>query len=110
MKRTLSCLALSLALVATGPVAAATIPAANAAQHEVYGVVRRVDGERFVMQRRDGRPMSVDASAAWRAHQSVVPVVGNAVLVRGTVMRNGTLNAQTVLRAKDSPALWLDDR
>ncbi len=105
MTRILAWSALCFALTSIGPVAAATLHESARPQHELYGTIRRIDGDRFIMQTRNGHLVSVDASAAWRSHQSAVLVVGNGVVVRGSEFANGSFDAQTVLRAKDSPAL-----
>jgi len=78
--------------------------------HEVYGTVRSIKGSQLTIQTRTGGSVQVDAAAAIRAHLSVVPVLGHAVHVRGTSDKKGVLHAETILRAKDSPAGWPADR
>jgi hypothetical protein len=57
-----------------------------------------------------GQLIQVDAATAMQAHLSVVPVVIHAVEVRGTTDASGVVHAETILRAKDSPAMWAADR
>ena len=78
--------------------------------HELYGTVRSIKGSQLTIQTRTGRSVQVDAAAAIKAHLSVVPVLGHAVHVRGTSDKKGVLHAETILRAKDSPAGWPADR
>jgi hypothetical protein len=93
------------------PQAEKTSPASSSAgSHEVYGTVRSIKGSQLTLQTRTGVLTQVDAAAAMKVHLSVVPVVGHALDVRGTTDKKGMLHAQTILRAKDSPAGWPADR
>lgn len=77
---------------------------------DVFGVVRTIKGAQLTIQGRTGQLIQVDAATAMQAHLSVIPVVGHAVEVRGTMDSSGVVHAQTILRAKDSPAMWAADR
>jgi hypothetical protein len=78
--------------------------------HAVYGVVRRIDGARLTIENRTGRQILVDAGDAVQSHLSTVLYVGRMVMVRGEFDRAGTLHAEAILRAKDSPDFWEPDR
>jgi hypothetical protein len=54
--------------------------------------------------------MQVDISKANDQHRSIVPVVGRAVVARGTYDKAGVLHADTIQRAKDSATLWPEDK
>jgi Domain of unknown function (DUF5666) len=78
--------------------------------HDIFGVVRAIKGSQLTIQVRTGQLIQVDATTAMQAHLSVVPVVSHAIEVRGTTDASGVLHAETILRAKDSPAMWAADR
>jgi hypothetical protein len=88
----------------------ASVRHAPAGEHMVVGTIRSMQGLRLWIVNRNGRTLVVDDADAWRLHQSAVPVVGRSISVRGTYEGTGVLHAQTVLRVKDSPALWPADR
>lgn len=77
---------------------------------DMFGIVRDIKDSRLTIQTRTGQLIQVDAATAMQAHLSVAPVVGHAVEVRGTSDASGILHAETILRAKDSPAMWPPDR
>jgi len=87
-------------------------PEAPGPLHEVYGTVKSIGaaGSRFTLQTRDGRSVQVDAAAAVETHRSNLPPAGHGVNVRGTYDAKGVLHAETVNRAKESPAAWPADR
>ena len=62
------------------------------------------------METRSGRLVKVESAIAMQAHQSVVPVLGGALLVRGSYEAPDLILAKTILREKDAPALWEDDQ
>ncbi len=80
--------------------------------HEIYGTVKSVDagGSKITLQTRDGRVIEVDITVAVQTHRSSIPPTGRGVNVRGTYDAKGVLHAETVNRAKDSPAGWPADR
>ncbi|MGH6800051.1 MAG: hypothetical protein ACRECZ_01315, partial [Methylocella sp.] len=94
--------------------AAAAKPAArntNAPSHEITGVLEHADGPVLTLRTRTGKLARVDDSEALRKEQSGVLVPGNAYTAKGTTYDStGALRAQTVGRAKPSPALWPPDR
>jgi hypothetical protein len=77
---------------------------------DIFGIVRAVKGSQLTIQTRTGQMIQVDAATAMQAHLSVVPVVSHAIEVRGTTDASGVVHAETILRAKDSPAMWAADR
>jgi hypothetical protein len=77
--------------------------------HVLYGTVMLVDGAIVRLRTRTEGLVAVDTAAARLMHRAVPAVVGHALLVNGEYDTQGTLRAETVLHAKDSPALWQDD-
>jgi hypothetical protein len=63
----------------------------------------------LLVRTRSGRTVSVDVSAAKRAFATADLVPGEFVFVRATTTAAGT-TAQSIVRAKRSPALWAPDR
>jgi hypothetical protein len=77
---------------------------------EIYGKVQSVKGSMVTIQTRTGAVVQVDAKPATAAARSVNLMVGHAVSVRGTVDKAGVVHAQVVQKAKDSAAVWPEDR
>jgi hypothetical protein len=108
------CCAIGVAADQTTPKPAP--PAAQTEQpgplHEVYGTVGSIEagGSQFTLRTRDGRSLKVDVTQAVQGHRSNMPQAGGSVDVRGTYDAKGVLHAETVNRAKDSPAGWPADR
>ena len=96
------------------PAAAAAEPAAlnaHAPPHEITGVLEHAEGAVLTLQTRAGKIALVDDSDARRRDQIGVLVQGNAYTAQGTTYDStGALRAQTVTRAKPSPAIWPPDR
>jgi hypothetical protein len=90
-----------------GPDPAADPPAPG---HEIYGRVTRIRGSSITLRIRTGRMVVVDGLRAMQEHNSAEFFVGNAIGVDGFYSRDGVMGASTIFRAKDSPALWPDDR
>jgi hypothetical protein len=113
-------LALSLHAITQSSVACAAqakppgkAPAASESKeavHEIYGTIRSIEGDRVTIETRAQKTIQVDLKPAIEAHRSVVPVVGRSLQVRGTLDSKGVLHATMAQRAKDSPALWPDDK
>jgi hypothetical protein len=53
--------------------------------------------------------ITVDPREATKTFDSVVLILGGALLVRGDYDREGVLRARSILRAKSSLALWGQD-
>ena len=84
-----------------------TASAAKDSTHDVYGTLRKVEGSRFTIETRTGKTIQVDATVAIEQGRMInFPTVGHAVDARGTYDAKGVLHADTILRWKDSPALW----
>jgi hypothetical protein len=96
------------------PAAAAAKPAAlkaNAPPHAITGVLEHADGPVLTLRTRAGKIARVVDSDAVRTKQIGVLAQGNAYTVEGTSYDStGALRAQTVARAKASPAIWPPDR
>jgi hypothetical protein len=87
-------------------VARAQDAAKPAALNTITGVLEHADGPVLTLRTR----AQVDDSDALRRGQIGVLVAGNAYTVQGTYVSTGALRAQTVGRAKASPAIWPPDR
>ncbi|MGH6877524.1 MAG: hypothetical protein ACREHV_09135, partial [Rhizomicrobium sp.] len=79
-------------------------------EHELYGFVRSMTGAEIVVQKRGGEEIRIDARAAQNASRFAEPAVGHALIARGTFDKSGVLQADTILHAKDHPAIWPSDR
>ena len=83
---------------------------AHAPLHEITGVLEHAEGVVLTLQTRAGKIALVDDSDARRSGQIGVLVQGNAYTAQGTTYDStGALRAQTVTRAKPSPASWPPD-
>ena len=79
--------------------------------HAITGVLEHAEGAVLTLQTRAGKIALVDDSDARRRDQIGVLVQGNAYTAQGTNYDStGALRAQTVTRAKPSPAIWPPDR
>jgi hypothetical protein len=67
-----------------------------------FGTIASVEGDKATVRLSTGKTVIVDLAGAREAFQTVVPFVGETVVVTGTLAANGTLTAQTMLRAKGS--------
>jgi len=78
--------------------------------NRLSGTVLELTGTALTLETRTGGVVRADAAQAQKAHRSVVLVVGEAITALGTYDAQGVLMVRTVLRTKDSPALWPPDR
>jgi hypothetical protein len=108
---------LSIYGLGTGPAAVAPAIRTNAirtalpdGQHEISGTVQNIEGSTIMIVNRAGDLIKVDAASAFANFKAAPPSVGHGILVRGTIDEAGVLNAETVLHAKDNPAMWQPDR
>lgn len=85
-------------------------PALAPGMHEVYGMIRGVNGSLITIQTRGGRSLTIDAAAAMRTFDYAAPKVGRALLARGMYEPSGVFRAQNILHAKPNPAIWMADR
>lgn len=79
-------------------------------EHEVFGTVRAISGTMLTVEKRNGNRIFIDASEADKKYRYAEPSLGNALLARGTYDSSGTMHANIVMHAKNSPALWHADR
>lgn len=84
--------------------------ALSAGQHEISGTVQSIDSATITVRTRTGALITVDGAAAFANFQAAPPSVGHGILVRGTIDEAGVVHADTLLHAKDNPAMWLPDR
>jgi outer membrane protein assembly factor BamB len=84
-------------------------PPASLTGSVVWGTIESIDRDRLVLQLRTGRMFRIDLADAVRAHLTVVPYVGEGVMVKGTLDERDTLHAQVMLR-DDHPATWGPDQ
>jgi hypothetical protein len=92
------------------PAAAAPPVETDMPPHAITGVLEHADGPVLTLRTRIGTIARVDGSEALRREQTGVLVPGNAYTAQGTYEPAGVLHAQTVWRAKPSPAIWPPDR
>jgi outer membrane protein assembly factor BamB len=85
----------------------AAIPASG---NQVSGWIDQINGTELVLKKRDGTHVTIDAKPAEDAFQSVPISMEEAVTAEGTYDAQGVLHAQTIVRAKDSVALWPPDQ
>ncbi len=79
-------------------------------EHEITGRIEGVRGDIVQIRTRDGRLVTVDATAAKSKFDFARPWIGHAMTARGTLAPDGTLEAAIVMHAKDSAKMWLGDR
>jgi hypothetical protein len=89
--------------------APAATPLTEVSGSRFFGTITSIDGNNVVIRLRTGETLTIDLTNARKAFQTVIPFIGEPVAVSGTLEANGTLNAQTMLRAK-GPAYWSPDR
>jgi hypothetical protein len=75
----------------------------------LYGIVVSIEGDIVTLQLRNGKTLPVDLTEALYNSESVVPVVGKAVVVTGKFAASGVLHAHAMLRAKRASKLWKPD-
>jgi hypothetical protein len=92
---------------APAQIAAPRAPALHG--HWLWGTVTSVDGTSVTLTLRNGKTVALDISAIQPGLASIRFQPGSKVLVRGRYDAHGTLKTESVVRAKDSPALWGPD-
>ncbi|HEX4158577.1 MAG TPA: hypothetical protein VHY79_08880 [Rhizomicrobium sp.] len=78
--------------------------------HEIYGTVMKIRGSSIALRTRKGVVVAVDGLGAMQEHNSVPLFIGQAIGVDGSYVHSGAVRASSIFGAKDSPALWPDDR
>ncbi len=76
--------------------------------HAVYGVLVKVGKNTLTLRTRAGL-LTVDNTAAVKAHHSVLPLVGGALLVHGQYTGANVLHASSILRVENLKTLWGKD-
>jgi hypothetical protein len=76
----------------------------------VFGTVVHQDGAELTVAKRNGDLVAVDVTEAFAHSRAAQPSVGHGISVRGIYAVGGVLQADTLLHAKDNPALWPADR
>ncbi len=87
-----------------------TTSSAAGSLHQVYGIIRHVDGSQITIEAREQRMVQVDTTSAIRSYRTIILAVGRAVNVLGSYDAKGVLHAQSIQRAKSSSAGWPPDR
>jgi hypothetical protein len=77
---------------------------------QVSGWVDQINGTELVVRDRNGAHVTIDAMPARDAFQSVPIGMEEAITAEGNYDAQGVLHAQTIVRAKDSVALWPPDQ
>jgi hypothetical protein len=81
--------------------------------HAISGTFQKVSGSILTLTTRNGISATIDASQAARNEQIGTPLnVGIPLTVQGSSIdpKTGALLADSIIRAKDSPALWPPDQ
>jgi hypothetical protein len=78
-------------------------------QHEIRGTVRRISGTMLVVEKRDGKTISVDAAKAAANGKAAPPSVGHALVARGT-MEGDMFAAELIGHVPDHVEVWPPDR
>jgi hypothetical protein len=79
-------------------------------QHEIHGTVESMKGPAIVVRKRGGEQARVDATDAMRKFRFARPMIGRALVARGTYDERGVLQADVILHAKRQPSMWPADR
>lgn len=113
LQRILTFMMVSMAIWGTRVLPAAPQPAAKITDqtpHQVYGTIRAIKGGMLTLETREKRTVEVDAAPAVKSYRSSVLNVGGTVIIEGQYDVKGVLHAETIQRAKTSPATWPADR
>ena len=81
-----------------------------ASESRVSGWVVHMKGAEFVLRKRNGDHVTIDAKPAQAALQIAPIGMEEAITAEGYYDAQGLLHAQTIVRAKDSRDLWPPDR
>jgi hypothetical protein len=81
-----------------------------AAGSRVSGWVVQMNGTEFVLRKRNGDHVTIDAKPAQDVFQSAPIGMEEAITAEGYYDAQGLLHAQTIVRVKDSRDLWPPDR
>jgi hypothetical protein len=79
-------------------------------EHEIYGTVRSIKGNHIIIAKRNGDELHIDASLAHKNFRFAEPALEHGLIARGTLEKTGVFEANAILHAKNSVALWPSDR
>jgi hypothetical protein len=97
-------------LHAAGAASPTAKPLGSAAPNQITGTLLKIDQSTLTIQTRKGATVLVDDAGAVKAQKVTPLVVGKAFSIEGTYDPRGKLLATIILRAKNSPVAWPDDR
>jgi hypothetical protein len=95
---------------AVAKLASASSVQISALGNQLSGWVDGINGTVLMIRKRNGDHATIDAKPARDAFQSVPIEMEEAITAEGNYDAQGVLHAQTIARAKYSPALWPPDR
>ena len=79
--------------------------------HRIFGWLVSVNGDRLVLQRRNGQLLKVDAAPAIARIRVSQPLFrGKATVVTGTFTSGGAFSATAIVRAAPRQTHWAPDR
>ena len=109
------CLMLMMVLAGTWSSALSALPQSTSRDagqktHQIWGTIQAIKGTQITLETRDKRTVEVDAAPAIKNFRSSVLTVGGTVMVQGAYDAKGVLHAESIQRAKASPATWPADR
>ncbi len=73
---------------------------------ELFGTISKVQGNQLIIETRDGKQLTIDATPALTAQESTPLVDGRAVDILGTEELGGVVRADVIRHAKDAPTSW----
>lgn len=79
-------------------------------EHRITGRIMSIKGPQLALETRDKRSVRVDAGEAIKAKRINPYRQGTLITVYGAYNREGTLQAQSIQRAKSLPSAWPPDR
>jgi hypothetical protein len=84
------------------------VPAPGPAGSQFWGKIKTIRGSKISVVLRTGQVLQVDLSAAQAQQTTIESVIGENVVVEGSLNKNGVLQAETMMRAKE-PESWGSD-
>jgi outer membrane protein assembly factor BamB len=91
-------------------IVAEVAPVTPGQPNQVFGVVTKVEGSVITLRTRTGSEVRVNTTAADKANLSAAAPLGRALQVSGTIDSAGVMQADVIMRVKNSPAFWEADR
>ncbi|MGD0192089.1 MAG: hypothetical protein ABSD74_15220 [Rhizomicrobium sp.] len=87
-----------------------TLIALAPGEHEIHGTVRSMNGNLITIATRTGELVTIDSTQAESKSRMAQPSVGHALVARGAMTGAGVFKADTIMHAKNNPAIWQPDR